>query len=269
MVCRLQDVRAFIGAIFDDFGEGLNRAGLAWEMVQQHLENMKPGTGVRNFGLWEDIAGTHLTDMSQQHPEIHRALLHIAHNVMQLPSVCVVRLARGQKRLGPWQNCTRSLIIWWWPKDPSVTHQIHHDGVSCALHAQIGSDWQSARVMQFIMSDEPLLAADASQDPDGVARGSASGAPEEDGETTEGGSPSALSVIPEGSESDFSAHVQQVMLAAWQEVSNTEDLTSEHEQLETDESQQLIYAAVERPRLAWVVGPTSGPSTSRRSSRGR
>ena len=54
------------------------------------------------------------------------------------------------------------------------------------------------------------------------------------------------SVIPEGSESDFSAHVQQVMLAAWQEVSNSEDFTSEPEQLESDESQQMIFAAVEQ-----------------------
>ena len=109
------------------------------------------------------------------------------------------------------------------------------------------------------MSDEPLLAADASQDLDGVARGSASGAPEGDGETTEGGSPSALSVIPEGSESDFSAHVQQVMLAAWQEVSTSEDLTSELEELETDESQQLIYAAVEQAAAGMGRRPHEWP----------
>ena len=35
------------------------------------------------------------------------------------------------------------------------------------------------------------------------------------------------------------------MLAAWQEVSTTEDLTSELDQLEPDECQQHIYAAVE------------------------
>ena len=76
-------------------------------------------------------------------------------------------------------------------------HQLHHDGVRCALHKLIGSDWQSARVMQFIMGDEHLLAADAGQDPEGASGGNATGAQGDDGEGTEGGSPSGLSVIPE------------------------------------------------------------------------
>ena len=61
-----------------------------------------------------------------------------------------------------------------------------------------------------------------------------------------GGSPSALSVIPEGAEIDFSAHVPQVMLAAWQQVEGSEDLASELAELESDESRQLIYATMEK-----------------------
>ena len=122
-------------------------------------------------------------------PPLH----HVAHTCMQLPNVCAARLARGQRHLGPWPGCTRSLIIWRWPRDPANVHQLLLDGIRCALHQAIGSEWQSARVMQFIMSDEPLLAADASQDPDGVVTSGFAVVQGSDGEVTDGGSPSGLS----------------------------------------------------------------------------
>ena len=33
MICRLQDVRSFIGAVFTELGAGMSRAGLAWDLV--------------------------------------------------------------------------------------------------------------------------------------------------------------------------------------------------------------------------------------------
>ena len=33
MICRLQDVRTFIGAVFDGTGAGMSRAGMAWDIV--------------------------------------------------------------------------------------------------------------------------------------------------------------------------------------------------------------------------------------------
>ena len=119
MMCRLQDVRTFIGAVFNELGAGMSRAGLAWDLAQDHLEHMQVGSGARNFGLWEDAAGTHTTEWSRQHPELHKVLMHIAHVCMQLQHVRAVRLSRGQRHLGPWPDCSRSLIIWWWPRDPA------------------------------------------------------------------------------------------------------------------------------------------------------
>ena len=50
MVCRLQDVWAFIGAVFDDMGTGMARAGLAWDRAEDYLEHVAPGSGARTFG---------------------------------------------------------------------------------------------------------------------------------------------------------------------------------------------------------------------------
>ena len=87
--------------------------------------------------------------------------------------------------------------------------------------------------------------ADAGQDPEGELDNHVVDPPEDAVDTTEGGSPSALSAIPEEADSDFSGHIQQVMLAAWQQVEGSEDLNKEYEELETSDSQQMIYAAVE------------------------
>ena len=245
MICRIQDVRTFIGAVFDPFGTFMTRAGLAWDIVQDHLEHLHVGTGARTFGYWQDPAGIHATDWSKQYPQLTSALRHVAHSCMQLSNVSAVRLSRGQRKLGSWTGCTHSLIIWWWPRDHTNYHQCHHDAVRCDLAKLIGTDWQSARVMQFILSDDALLMADESHELFSERGAHGADAPDGDDEVTEGGSPSALSVIPEEAESEFSAHADQVYLAAWQEVSNGEDLTGELHELAPDESQQLIFAAVE------------------------
>ena len=65
--------------------------------------------------------------------------------------------------------------------------------------------------MAMILSDEPLLVADAGQEPEGAVGGHAAAAPEGEEATTEGGSSPALSVIPEEADRDFSAHIQQVI----------------------------------------------------------
>ena len=60
--------------------------------------------------------------------------------------------------------------------------------------------------------------------------------------TTEGGSPSAMSAMPEETDSGVSGHVQQVMLAAWREVEGAEDFSDQFEELESTNSQQMIFA---------------------------
>eukprot|EP00959_Pyramimonas_sp_CCMP1952_P450849 9439411-Pyramimonas_sp.AAC.1 len=45
MVCRLQDGRAVIDAVFDEMGAGMARAGLAWDRAEDYLEHMAPGSG--------------------------------------------------------------------------------------------------------------------------------------------------------------------------------------------------------------------------------
>ena len=95
------------------------------------------------------------------------------------------------------------------------------------------------------MGDGPLLAADAGQGLDGSIDDNVIDVPEGAASTTEGGSPSALSAMPEETDSDFSGHVQQVMPAAWRAVEGAEDLAKEFEKLESTDSQQMIFAAVE------------------------
>ena len=76
--------------------------------------------------------------------------------------------------------------------------------------------------------------------------------------TTEGGSPSQLSVIREEA-TDAGSDYQQVLLAAWREVEGSEDLEAELEQLESTESQQLIFAAVEQAAAGMGRRPQEWP----------
>ena len=105
MNCRIQDVRTFIGAVFAELGTGMPRAGLAWDLVQNHIEQMPAGSGARNFGHWVDYDGVRKTEYTRQYPEVYQALCHISQNCMQLSDVChsfsswpsqVGRLARMQ-----------------------------------------------------------------------------------------------------------------------------------------------------------------------------
>ena len=60
------------------------------------------------------------------------------------------------------------------------------------------------------------------------------------------------------------------MLAAWQEVEGSEDLGTELGQSETDESQRLIFAALEQAAAgARDVGLGSGPNMWKLSKGGR
>eukprot|EP00959_Pyramimonas_sp_CCMP1952_P030971 649574-Pyramimonas_sp.AAC.1 len=89
------------------------------------------------------------------------------------------------------------------------------------------------------------MAVDVGLEPDGEIGHNVVGSHEDAASTTEGRSPSALSAIPEGDESDFSGYIQKVMLAAWQEVENADDLTSEFMKDGCEEHQQQVYAAIE------------------------
>ena len=84
-----------------------------------------------------------------------------------LLDVRAMRLVRGQKLAGSWPSCSRSLAIWWFPRNPRDVQQIHLDGVQFDAHKLTGDDWKSARIMQFILGDELLLVADAGQDHEG------------------------------------------------------------------------------------------------------
>ena len=137
------------------------------------------------------------------------------------------------------------------PRNPRDVQQIHLNGVKFDTQQLIGEGWKSARIIQFILGDEPLLVADAGQDPEGELDNHVVDPPEDAVGTTEGGSPSALSAIPEEADSDFSGHIQQAMPAAWQEVEGSEDLTEEDEELETDDSQQS-GAQESRPRVRLI-----------------
>eukprot|EP00959_Pyramimonas_sp_CCMP1952_P384131 8050401-Pyramimonas_sp.AAC.1 len=61
------------------------------------------------------------------------------------------------------------------------------------------------------------MAADDGPEPDGEIGHHVVGSHEDAASTTEGGPPSALSVLPEGDEIDFSGYIQKAMLAARQE----------------------------------------------------
>eukprot|EP00959_Pyramimonas_sp_CCMP1952_P367833 7705019-Pyramimonas_sp.AAC.1 len=73
------------------------------------------------------------------------------------------------------------------------------------------------------------MAADTRQEPDMAFNDCVADAPEDAVSTTEGGSPSTLSAIPEETGSDFSGHIQQLTLAALHEIQRAEDLALELE----------------------------------------
>ena len=104
-------------------------------------------------------------------------------------------------------------------------------------------------MVQFIMGSEPLLAADDAHDPEGATECNTHGASGDDGEATDGGSPSGLSAIPEETESDFSAHVHQLVLAVWQEIRDTDSLNEELGQTEPAAHKELLDKVREQCRL--------------------
>ena len=81
-----------------------------------------------------------------------------------------------------------------------------------------------------------MLVADIGQDLDGALDDYAIDAPEGAASITEGGSPSALSAMPEDTDSGFSGHVHQVILAVLREVEGAEDFAEEFEELESTDS---------------------------------
>ena len=258
MNCRLQDVRHFIGAIFDDFGTGMTRAGLAWDKVEHYIEHMKISSGARTFGHYSDHKGVHLTDQTRQRPDVLQALRHIAQRCFQLPDVRAFRLVRGQRHLGPWPGCTRSLVIWWFPEYPDDLMQAHLDGVHFDAHGLIGEDWKSARIMQLILGDSQQHLTESGYDVETGVDGHAIEPADEAASTTQGGSPSGLSVVPEGDESDFSGHIEQVMLAAWREVETTEDMNAELVDCNNDDM-EMIYAAIASSAAGMGRRPSEWP----------
>ena len=125
------------------------------------MEHIQEGSGARTFGHWEDVSGACLSEQARQRPDILEALRHLSRRCFQLPDVRATRLVRSQKHVGPWPGCSRSLVIWWFPRNPRDVQQIHLNGVKFDTQQLIGEGWKSARIIQFILGDEPLLVADA------------------------------------------------------------------------------------------------------------
>eukprot|EP00959_Pyramimonas_sp_CCMP1952_P291787 6102956-Pyramimonas_sp.AAC.1 len=107
----------------------MTRAGLAWDLVEDFIEHIQEGSGARTFGHCEDSGNVCLTELARQKPEIFQALRHLAHRCFELLNVRDIRLIRGQKQAGAWPGCSRSLVIWWFPKDPYDTQQMHLNSV--------------------------------------------------------------------------------------------------------------------------------------------
>eukprot|EP00959_Pyramimonas_sp_CCMP1952_P211782 4431963-Pyramimonas_sp.AAC.1 len=78
MVCRWQDARAFIGAVFDDMGTGMALAGLAWDRAEDCLEHVAPGSRARTLGHCGNAKGTQLSEQVRQRPGILEALRHLS-----------------------------------------------------------------------------------------------------------------------------------------------------------------------------------------------
>ena len=151
MVCRLQDVRAFIGAVFDDVGTGVARAGLAWDRVGDYLGHIAPGSRARTFGHWEGGKGVQVTEQTRQRPDVLEALRHLSRRCFQLPDVRAMRLIRSQKSVGNWPVCARSLVIWRFPRNPSDVQQIHFNGVKFDANQLICEHWKEGRIIQFLL----------------------------------------------------------------------------------------------------------------------
>ena len=71
-----------------------------------------------------------------------------------------MRLMRGQKPAGNWPGRARSLAIRRFPRGPSDVQKIHLDGVKLHARQLVGEQRTEVRIIQFILSDEPLPVPD-------------------------------------------------------------------------------------------------------------
>eukprot|EP00959_Pyramimonas_sp_CCMP1952_P418470 8766579-Pyramimonas_sp.AAC.1 len=70
---------------------------------------------------------------------------------------------------------------------------MHLNSVYFDSYSLVGDAWKNARIMQFILGDEPLMAADVGLEPEGEIGHRVARSREDAASTAEGGSPSALS----------------------------------------------------------------------------
>eukprot|EP00959_Pyramimonas_sp_CCMP1952_P368840 7725840-Pyramimonas_sp.AAC.1 len=78
MVCGRQDARIFIGAVFNDMGTSMARAGLALDRVEDFLEHVAPGSGARAVGHWGGEQGKQLTEQAWQRLDVLDALCYLS-----------------------------------------------------------------------------------------------------------------------------------------------------------------------------------------------
>ena len=131
--------------------------GTAWG---NYLEHIAPGSGARAVGHREDGKGAQAAEQTRQRPDVLEALRHLSRRCFQLPDVRATRLIRSQKSAGSWPGCTRSPVIWRFPRGPSDVHHVHLDGVKFDARQLVGEQRTEVRIIQFILSDEPLPVPD-------------------------------------------------------------------------------------------------------------
>ena len=161
---RYQDTRHTLLIILLAFDGITNNTTHAKHVLLTHMSQMQPGS-IQLFGLNPSPEGNLVpTRASSQHKHITQALAFIARNVLQITDAIAVRIGRGIRRFGRYNNATHQCTVWWKPNDIDNAQMWLSNQTEVDLKDRIGIGFETAYTIQVLCAADAAGALDSIND---------------------------------------------------------------------------------------------------------
>ena len=169
ITCRLQDLRHSLTFLSDDlavfFGvddpvatQG-SQAHHAQQFVQEHVDDLKPGT-VLTLGHVQASSGEWVVTPQTPQSDIHRHLLQacgfLAEAAFHVTTVAAVRLARAVRTLTARPGYSAPLCLYWSASGSRQISFLHSADTKLSLPSLVGQAWPDVRLIQFLLVPDEL-----------------------------------------------------------------------------------------------------------------
>ena len=130
-----------------DFVESMDPGVLMIGYIQ-HQRHVRSSSGSQ----WR------LTAASLKHPELVKAVFHVAVQILGLHRCHAARLGNQVKHLTGIPSCGMSVLYWWRSGRRGEPHWMQHDASkSIDLVHEFGNDWVRQNIVQFLLTDDPEI----------------------------------------------------------------------------------------------------------------